>query len=143
MILLDAYALIALARDEPAAEEVDGLLRDTAGAAITSVNLFEVVDYLLRRAGWPEGEVRGGLSPLLSEAVEVLAVEYDAAWRGASLRAAHYSKGTCELSLADCILLASAGAGDRIATPDPSVASIARALGIELVPLPDSLGRRP
>jgi len=143
VILLDAYALIALARDEPAAAEVEELLRSDDGSAITSVNLFEVVDYLVRRAGWPEEDVRAGLSLLVGEVVRVLAVGADSAWRGASLRAAHYAKGACEVSLADCILLTSAGAGDTIATSDPSIAFVARKLGVELAPLPDSTGRRP
>jgi predicted nucleic acid-binding protein len=143
VILLDSYALIAFARDEPAAAEVEALLRDTVDTAITSVNLFEVVDYLVRRAGWPEEGVRVGLSLLIGETVQVVAVGSDIAWRGASVRAAHYVKGSCEVSLADCILLASAVPGDRIATSDPALAFVARALGIELVPLSDSRGRKP
>ncbi len=143
MILLDSYALIALARDEHAAAEVDTLLRDASGAAMTSVNLFEVVDYLVRRAGWPEEEVRTGLSHLLGEGLTVLPVTAQIAWRGASLRAGHYAKNTCEVSLADCVLLASASVGDVVATADPSIALVARAEGIELTPLRDSRGHRP
>lgn len=143
MILLDAYSLIALARDEPAAAEVDVLLRDTARAAITSVNLFEVIDFLVRRADWPEDDVRAGLSLLLVEVLDVLPVGEGAAWRGASLRARHYARDTCEVSLADCVLLASAGEGDAVATSDPSIATVARAEGIDVVALPDTRGRRP
>ena len=143
MILVDSYGLIALARDEPAAAEVEALLRDAAGAAMPSVNLFEVVDYLVRRAGWPEEDVRVALALLLDEAVRVLAVGAEIAWHGASLRARYYAKTVCEVSLADCILLASAGAGDSIAAADPAIAFVARAEGIEVVRLSDSRGGRP
>lgn len=143
MILLDAFGLLALLLDEPAAEDVEPLLRDSSAVAMPSVNLLEVIDYLVRRKNWPEEEVRGELALVLDDVIHVLAVDADIAWRGASLRAAYYTKGTCELSLADCVLLASAGADDRIATADPSVAAVTRELEIELVPLRDTFGRRP
>jgi len=143
VILLDAYALLAFLLDERAADDVEPLLRGSSRVAMPSVNLFEVVDYLIRRKDWSEEEVQRELSLMLDDVVRLLDVGAVIAWRGASLRAAYYAKGTCELSLADCMLLASAAPGDKIATADPSIASVARAEGIELVPLPDSLGRRP
>ena len=134
MIFLDAYCLVALAKDEPAAAEVEELLRG-GETAINSVNLFEVVDFLVRRARAPEDAVRAQLSTLLGEVVRVTPVTEEQAWRGASLRARYYAPNTCEVSLADCVLLASAGEGDSVATSDPSVAAIARAEGIELAVL--------
>jgi len=59
------------------AAEVEALLRDAADTAITSVNLFEVVDYLVRRAGWPEEEVRAALSLLIDETVHLLAIRLE------------------------------------------------------------------
>ncbi len=50
MIFLDAYAVLALALDEPAAGEVEALIRK-GEAAITAVNLFEAADYCIRRVG--------------------------------------------------------------------------------------------
>jgi PIN domain nuclease of toxin-antitoxin system len=144
VILVDAFGLLALLLDEPAADDVEELLRDrSAEPAMTSVNVFEVIDYLVRRKNWPEEEVRSALAVVLDDVLRVLDVGADTAWRGALLRAKHYARGTCEISLADSILLASVGANDSAATADPSVASVARAVGIELVPLPDSGGRRP
>lgn len=142
MIFLDAYCLVALARDEAAAQEVEELMR-SGQTAISAVNLFEVVDFLVRRAGVPQDDVRVQLSHLLGEIVQVIPVTEDEAWRGASLRARHYAKGACEVSLADCVLLASVGEGESIATSDPSVADVARAEDIGVVALPDTRGRRP
>jgi PIN domain nuclease of toxin-antitoxin system len=47
LIVLDAYAVIAFLRDEPAADEVASLMRSDA-VAMTAVGLGEVVDHLTR-----------------------------------------------------------------------------------------------
>ena len=106
MILLDAQALIALARDEPAAAEVDEILRG-GEAAVCTVNLLEVADHFLRRERWSERATEASLTQLVDVAVTVIDAGKDVAWRGAMLRARQYSKRTCELSLADSVLLAS------------------------------------
>jgi rRNA-processing protein FCF1 len=70
-------------------------------------------------------------------------VDESVAWRGALLRARHYHRSTSALSLADCVLVASAGPDDSIATADPAVATAARAEGIDVIALPSSSGQRP
>src|SRR4051794_34736787 len=47
--ILDAYAVIAFLRDEPAADEVRPLL-DNGDARLTTVGVAEVLDHLLRLA---------------------------------------------------------------------------------------------
>ncbi len=140
--LLDASCLIALAEDEPVAAEVEALLRHES-TVITSVNLLEVADYLTRRAGWPEDEVRSRLALVVGHVVRVEPVGEEEAWRGARIRVRYYEPKICELSLADCVLLASCRADDAVATSDPAVVAVARAEGIDVIPLPDSSGRRP
>ena len=142
VILLDAQALIALARGEPAATEVEEILRG-GDAAICAVNLLEAADYFMRREGWSEVATQATLTQLVDEALAVLEAGRDVVWRGALLRARHYSRRSRELSLADCVLLASAGVGDSIATSDRAVAAVARSEEISLVPLADATGRRP
>lgn len=134
MILLDAYALLAYLKDEGAADAVAGLLRE-GECAVTAVNLMEVLDVLERRDGWSGDDLIRVVSPLLDEAVGVLAVSEAEAWRGASLRAAHYRRRDAQLSLADCMLLAAATGGDRIATVDRPLATAARAEGAEVIAL--------
>jgi PIN domain nuclease of toxin-antitoxin system len=144
LILLDAYAVIALALDEPAAAEVERLLRErTNDTAVTSVNLAEIVDVLVRQGGWPETDVGVELAVLMTAAIRVIDLTAETALRAGLLRARHYVRKECDVSLADCILLASAGEGDAIATADPAVAFVARAEGIALHPLRDSLGGTP
>lgn len=141
-VVLDAYALIALALDEPAAGEVEALVR-RGSTAVSAVNLAEAVDVLGRVHDVPAERIRASFELLLGEPVAVLAVDENAAWRAAQLRARHYHRTRSPVSLADCVLLAAARRGDAVATPDAAVAAAARSEGVELIALPDSGGRRP
>lgn len=130
--------------DEPAADEVAELLRRD-GAQVSVVNLCEVIDVCRRTHGLGEREVRDVIEPLLLTG-RLVAVPSGAAeaWSAADLRARYYDRRTRALSLADCLLLAHAQTGgDELATADPSVAEVARAEGLALIPLPDSTGARP
>jgi PIN domain nuclease of toxin-antitoxin system len=140
--LLDAYALIAFAADEPAAAEVEPLLRG-GDAAIVVTNLAEAVDVVERVHQVPAEVVEATVRPLIGAAVALRGLTEDDAWKAARLRARYYGPGSSELSLADCLLLAAARDGDRVATADPPLARAAEAEGIEVLGLPDRSGRRP
>lgn len=142
MILLDAYAVLALALDEDAASEIEEIVRSD-DVAVTATNYFEATDRLVRRSGWSPSETSERFGLLFDDPVDVVPVDAAIAWRGAHLRARYYHRTTCDVSLADCVLLASAGPDDSVATADPAVAAVARAEGIGLVALPDSSGQRP
>jgi predicted nucleic acid-binding protein len=142
VILLDAYALIAFVRGEPAAEPVADLLR-SGGTGIPSINLSEVIDQLVRRDGHAEDAVREVVAGLGARGLGVVHDDDETPWLAARLRARHYRARGSALSLSDCILLASAEAGDAIATADRPVLAAARAEGIDTIPLPDSRGRMP
>jgi uncharacterized protein with PIN domain len=141
VIVLDAYALVAAARGEPAAAEVERLLR-AGDCAISAVNLAETIDRLCRLDGAPVGRVALLVEPLLAEHLTVRPASEETAWRAGAIRARFYSK-QAPLSLGDSFLLASAEPGDELATSDPAVAATARELGTKLVPLPDTGGRLP
>jgi PIN domain nuclease of toxin-antitoxin system len=95
-ILLDASALIALLNGESGAERVERVL---ARAAITSVNLAEVVSKLIER-GIPPADVRAMLEEFDLIVVAIGATE---AFAAGALRATTKSFG---LSLGDRICLA-------------------------------------
>jgi uncharacterized protein with PIN domain len=124
--VLDAYALIALLADEPAAETVEELLRQGT-ATITSINLAEALDVLERRDRIPEEELRKMLNGL---PLRVVPASESDAWAAARLRARHYHRRTRAVSIADCFLIAAAGDGDAVATADQSVLETARAEGV-------------
>jgi uncharacterized protein with PIN domain len=141
--LLDAYALVALIADEPAAGEVERLLR-AGGCRVVVANLAEAVDVCSRVHGLDHHTIRQVLEPILDDSLEVLVSTEAEAWQAAALRSAHYDKKESALSLADCLLLAHATlSGAAIATSDPPLAEAARSEGVDVEPLPDSSGTRP
>lgn len=142
MTFLDAYALVALLTDEPAAEEVQQLLRD-GSTAITVINLAETVDVCQRVYQLPPATVRSGLALVVGTVACIDVPSETDAWQAAELRLRYYARRGRELSIADCFLLAAAGPGDAVATSDPAVAKVARSEDIRLIALPDRAGKRP
>jgi len=142
LTLLDTNAVVALLRGEPGGPEVATLIRDRP-CVIPATCLSEVVDIMLRTSGANPELLSERLGALLTESVTALTVDPGLAWSAGRIRAAHYRRKTAELSLADCVLLASAGPEDEIATSDRAVAATARKLDITVIPLLDSQGGRP
>lgn len=145
MILLDASAVIAFLRGEPAEAEVLALLH-AGECGITSVNVAEVADKLARLDRRSEEEVEaelygmGRLGRLTFLDVSA-AMGFDAGF----IRARYYDRLTSPISMADCVLLAvGIGVGaEAIATSDAPLATAARNEGVEVVALPDPTGSRP
>lgn len=140
-VLIDASALIALLGNEPAAGEVREILERSA--AMTTLNLAETVDRLQRRYGLQSERTRPVIEGLLDEALTLLSLGSSEAWRAGEIRAEHYHRTRCPLSLADAVLIASAGTDRRIASSDLHVLNVAASEGISIIALPDSQGRRP
>jgi PIN domain nuclease of toxin-antitoxin system len=142
MIVLDAYALVAYLRGEAAAEEVADLLRSPT--LISPVNAAEVVDHLVRIHEFGADDVHADLASLEDAGMKFAPVSAEIAISAGRLRARHYHRGRMALSLADCVTAATALSNERaLATADPALATLLRAEGGEVVPLPDSSGRRP
>lgn len=143
MRLLDAPALIAFLRGEPARAELEALLREP-GAAISAVNLAEVVDQLARRGGLAIDQIQAVLSSLVDDALAVLPCRAPEAIRAGALRAKRYHRVNAPLSLGDCVLLATAQCeGASVVSSDRALLRVARAEGIDVLPVRDSAGRRP
>lgn len=143
MILLDSTALVAAFLGERSADEVEALLRG-GDAGITSANLTEVIDVLVRVFGNDLESVEAKLVPLLVTTLSVVDIGEAEARRAARIRISHYHRRDAPLSLADCLLLGTASAhGAAVATSDVPVARSARSEGLEVVALRDSAGKRP
>jgi predicted nucleic acid-binding protein len=138
--LIDASALIALLGDEPAAGEVREML--SRGAAMTTLNLAEAVDRLKRRYGLEIERTRPVIEGLLAKSLTLIPLGPAQAWRAGEIRATHYHRSSCPISLADAVLVASATAGGRIASSDGPLLSVAASEGVTTTVLPDSKGRR-
>ena len=119
--VLDASALLALLRNEPGAERVKSLLRNSA---MTTINYGEVVGFYARR-GASEVEIRRLLHPLPTERI---AFDEELAYVVGLMLPQTSSAG---LSLGDCACLGLAGRLGVIAlTADRSWSRIARAVGV-------------
>lgn len=142
MILLDAAAVLAVLLDEPARAEVEAMLGREC--AIAALNLAEVQDRLVRRYGAEEGDADRAVALLKLAGVEVAPLYEDIAVAAGRLRAKHYHRRERPVSLADCVMLATAMEhGMAVASSDGPVLTIAEAVGLDVRPLPDSAGRPP
>ena len=143
--VLDAQAVVAALTGEPAAPEVEALLRDAVDRpSISAINLAEVLDVLVRHQGWPAGEVEEKLRWLTLGGLEVVAVDEPVGLSAGRLHAHHYHRTRRPLSLADCAALATAlSLGQRLATSDPALLVAAGDEGCRVIALPDARGRRP
>ena len=145
MTVLDAQAIVAVLVGEAAAPVVEALLRDPVDRPQTStLSLAEVMDVLVRHRGRSIEEVTEKLDWLAVGGLEEVPVDRRTALRAGALRARHYDRWTCPVSLADCVALAVAlNTRASLATSDPALARAARRDGVAVVALPDSRGMKP
>ncbi len=145
LTVLDSYAVIASAGGEAAGADVEDLLRGRDGRArISAANLAEVIDRLVRVHGLDLAEVHRQLGLIEPASLGIVPVDKGIGQRAGELRARHYHREGSAVSLGDCLATATAIAvSEPLATPDPALAAMARAEGVEVVALPDSQGRRP
>lgn len=138
MTVLDAYAVIALLRAEPAAAAVEAIL-ERGDATLTAVGVGEVLDHLIRLAGADEEEAVLDLAQLgLLDAVPVTTQLGAAAGR---LRARHYHRTRCAISMADCLAAEAARVrGEQLATSDPHLLNLCDTEGIGCLVLAQSDG---
>ena len=124
--VLDAFAVVALLREEPAAELVAGIVRSPT--TLTSVNAAEVVDRLARRYGWDEDDVETDLQLLGIAGMEMIPVTVALGLEAGRLRTRYHDRDDAAISLADCVAAAAALHLERpIATADPALAAVVRA----------------
>ena len=139
MILLDAYAVLAALSGEAAAERVRQLLTGDEPCRMSAVGVVEVLDRLIRIAGLEPDVAVLGLAEL--RLLEPAPLHGVVARRAGLLRAAHYDRRTRSVSLADCVLAATAQTSSgSVATADPHLLELCHAEGIEVVALPGSSG---
>ncbi len=140
MITLDASALVALLREEPAAAEVESMLLSGEQCLITAINLAEVLDRIGRAVGIDVPQVQADVAEL---ALLVSSVDGELAAAAADLRRRHYHRRTRPVSLADCC--AAAHALDResqLATSDADLLQLVHDEGGRSLALPNSAGQR-
>lgn len=142
MTVLDAYAVISYLRDEIAAGEVQAILRSQT--LLSTVNQAEVLDQLVRVFGREPDDVEADLALLAESGMALSPLDTQCATMAGRLRARHYHRQGCAVSLADCAAAATALRAERpLATADPALAALMRAEAGRVAELPDRSGRLP
>jgi PIN domain nuclease of toxin-antitoxin system len=143
LTVLDASALLGFLKGGPCAAEVEEMLR-AGQAAISAVNIAEVLDVLVRRDGRSSTDVLEHLRPLFGDSLRVVSPDADLAVHAGEIRARYYDRRTSAISLADGFAVASAAAADEsLASSDAVLVAVATDSGVEVQPLPNSSGVRP
>lgn len=139
MTVLDAFAVLAFLKDEPAAEAVEGLLGQEPRPALTALGVAEVMDHLVRLVGVDEEEAVLDLAQI--GLADAYGVDAEIASRSGRLRARHYHRRHRAVSLADCVAAEIArDLGLPLATSDPHLLDTCHAEGIAYLALPDTRG---
>jgi len=136
---LDAFAVLAFLKGEPAAAEVQILL-EGGRCALTTLGVAEIIDHLVRVVGITEEDAVLDVAQLTLAAVDL---DEASATQAAFLRARHYDNKTRAVSLADCVVAHVArSTASAVATSDPHLLDLCRDEGVDVIPLPDSSGNR-
>lgn len=139
MIILDAYAVLAFLKGEPAAPEVRKLLGSHEPAVLTVVDVAEVLDHLIRIVGADEEDASLDLAQLGLPEPQI--VDDTIAAAAGRLRARRYHRTRCAVSLADCIAAETTRIlGARLATSDPHLLDVCHAERVDAQPLTASNG---
>lgn len=138
MSVLDAYAVIAFLRAEPAAAVVQPVL-EFGDAALTAVGIAEVVDHLVRIIGVDEEQAVLDVAQL--GLLEGHPVDVELGLAAGRLRAKHYHRTRCAVSMADCIAATVARRLERqLVTSDPHLLDVCSAENIAMLALPGTDG---
>lgn len=139
MIVFDAYAVLAFLKGEAAAPDVGSLLRGPEPSGLTVVGVAEVLDHLIRIVGADEEEAALDLGEL--DLLDPLGLGETTAAAAGLLRARHYHRTRCAVSLADCIAAEVTRIVDaQLATSDPHLLEVCHLENIGIHPLVASNG---
>ena len=147
MLVFDAYPLAAVLLGEPAGQTSGRILADalSLGEASVSVsNLAEVVDLVARLAAADTADVLDAVDLWIDAGLQVRPLTWETGAHAVSLRAVHYHRTRCAVSLSDCAAVALASElGATLVTSDQPMVTVAIAVGVQIKPIPNSRGVSP
>jgi PIN domain nuclease of toxin-antitoxin system len=139
--VLDASAVIAYLKDEPAADAIEPLV--TGPSVISALNVAEIVDRMVRVAGRTAEDVETALIVMERGGLRIVPLTDDLGLHAGHLRARYYNRNKREVSMADCVAAATALSEKLpLATADPALVAVMRGEGGDVYELPDSRGVR-
>jgi PIN domain nuclease of toxin-antitoxin system len=143
MAIFDAAPLAAVLLGETGGLASGRMLADP-GHAVCAVNAAEVVDTVSRARRQPARVVASAVQLWIDAGLRIVPLDWSRAVRAAELRSTHYHRTRCAVSLADCGAVALAEQlGLELVTADAPMIRVARSIGVEVIPVPDSSGRTP
>jgi len=135
MTVLDASVVVGGLLD-PSSRVFDDLLGSPVGR-ISTINVAEVVDVLIRKHGVLERDVVDGMDLLIRAGLTVEPVSARQALAAGALRSRHFKRRSGAVSIADCIAVALADeVGEPVASTDRALLAMAKAEGIAVIELP-------
>jgi len=147
VLVFDAYPLAAVLLGELAGETSGRVLADAIAlgdASVSVTNLAEVVDLVARLAAADPADVLDTVELWVDAGLNVRPLSWETAGRAASLRAVHYHRTRCAVSLSDCVAVALAHElGATLVTSDQPMVAVAVAAGVRVNPIADSRGVTP
>ncbi len=144
MVLFDAAPLVGVLTAEPGARAIAHVMAQAELVTISSINLGEVIDRIGRQTSAVVFDVFDEIERWEAGGLEIVALTGSHARAAASLRIEHYHSRRTPVSLADCCAIELARErGEALATSDRAMLRVARAIGLDVVALPDSTGRVP
>jgi uncharacterized protein with PIN domain len=144
MAVFDAAPLVGVLTAEPGAHTIAQAMAVADVLAVSSINLAEVIDRVARQTTTSVLRVLDEIERWEAGGLHVVPLTSSHARVAASLRVDHYHARRCPVSLADCCAIALARErGEALATSDRAMLRVARAIGLDVLALPDSAGRVP
>lgn len=142
MTVVDTQGIVALLEREPAAAEVEAILRGRDGiATISAITIAELIHVGVRTRSQRVDAVNDQVSAFIAGGLEVVPVDEEIGRLAGVLRSRHWDSRRRPVSMADCIVLATAmTVREPLATSDRPLIAAARAEGHPIVALLDSRG---
>lgn len=130
MTVLDASVIIAGLTD-PATTIFEDLFRGQEVGRVSTVNVAEVVDVLVRTHGIDQADVIDAIDILIEGGMTIDGLSARQALAAGAIRARHFDRRTRAVSMADCVVVAlAADVGEPIASTDGALLDMAAAEGV-------------
>lgn len=133
MTVLDASVIIAGLTD-PGTAIFEDLLGGPAVGRVSTANVAEVVDVLMRMHGIEQDDVIDAIDILIEGGLMIDGLSARQALRAGAIRARHFDRRTRAVSMADCAVVALAiDVGEPIASTDGALLEMATAEGVATI----------
>lgn len=137
-VVVDATVVLAVVNDEPRAAESVSILSAEL-CRISTVTVSEIVDVGLR-LGISRERVEDVVQEL-EQSLEVVPPGLETVVAAGALRSRWHERRGSRVSLADCMVVATARPGERVASADAALLRMARGEGLEVIALPGTRER--